>query len=788
MKRRILGIVLCLSMVLSLMPFSAAAVEHTSDQCPALAFDDLDVSCWYHEGVDYVIEHGIMIGVGNGLFAPDDVMERAMLVTTLWRMEGEPVVEGEYPFLDVAEGAYYTEAIRWAADAGIIKGVSETKFAPEEPLERQQAAVILYRYAGYKGWHTEGDDAVLSAFVDADMISQYAQEAMAWACDKGLIIGVGNHLLTPVDGITRAQSATILYRLGSLESQEEGDIAILYTNDIHTYIDGPLSYDVIAALKEDLREQYEYVLLVDAGDHIQGTAYGSMDKGKTIISLMNSAGYDFATLGNHDFDYNMVGCMNVISWAEYPYVSCNFYHEDNGVRGDTVLEPYVTFELGDEVVAVVGITTPESFTKTTPAYFQDEEGNYIYGISGGDDDSILYADVQAAIDAAEAEGATKVIALGHLGDDLSSGPWTSEETIANVSGLDAFIDGHSHSTVEGELVADKDGNDVLLTQTGEYFNRIGLMVIDGDSGEITTDFIECEEVTDPETGDVVDYKLSSELYQGEILCSDPETAAIKDAWVEEIDEQLGTVIGTAAITLDNYQDGQRLVRKQETNTGDFAADALYYLFDSMELDVDVALMNGGGVRNKAITGDITYKTCKNIHTFGNVACLQTVTGQQILDALEWASRSVGTQDENGSFMQVSGMTYKVNGEIPDTTQQDEYGVWTGGPTGEYRVYDVMVYNKETQAYEPLDLEAKYNLAGYNYTLRDLGDGFGMFEGAVNVADYVMEDYMVLATYVQAFENGVVDATNSPLLAKYPGMLLDYGTVYGSGRITIEASR
>ena len=100
----------------------------------------------------------------------------------------------------------------------------------------------------------------------------------------------------------------------------------------------------------------------------------------------------------------------------------------------------------------------------------------------------------------------------------------------------------------------------------------------------------------------------------------------------------------------------------------------------------------------------------------------------------------------------------------------------------------MVYNKETQAYEPLDLEAKYNLAGYNYTLRDLGDGFGMFEGAVNVADYVMEDYMVLATYVQAFENGVVDATNSPLLAKYPGMLLDYGTVYGSGRITIEASR
>lgn len=584
---------------------------------------------------------------------------------------------------------------------------------------------------------------------------------------------------------------------------DANDIVILYTNDVHTYIDGPLSYDVIAALKTELKKQYDNVLLVDAGDHIQGTAYGSMDKGETIIKLMNAADYDAATLGNHEFDYDMDGTMNVISWANFPYVSCNFYQEENGVRGENVLDSYVLFPCGDEVVAIVGVTTPESFTKSTPAYFQDADGNYIYGISGGDDGSALYADVQKAIDDAKAAGATKVIALGHLGDDAASQPWTSEETIAHVSGLDAFIDGHSHSTVEGKEVAGKDGNTVLLTQTGDYFNRIGMMVIDAETGEITTDFVEYNEITEvekDETGNavlddkgnevthVVGYEFVSDLLPKELTwCSDQAVSAIKVQWIEEIDTQLGTVIGSTSLTFDNYEGDDRLVREQETNTGDFAADALYFLFDDMGLDVDVAIMNGGGVRNKAVTGDISYKTCKEIHTFGNVACLQTITGQQLLDALEWGARSAGTGEECGGFLQVSGITYMIDSEWPESTQKDDKGVWIGSPTGGYRVHDVQVYNKDTNTYEPLDLDASYNLAGYNYTLRDLGDGFNMFSGAVNVLDYVMEDYMVLANYVQAFDGGAVDAANSPLLAKFPGMLLDYSTVNGSGRIVFEAA-
>ena len=531
-------------------------------------------------------------------------------------------------------------------------------------------------------------------------------------------------------------------------SPAEGDVVVLYTNDVHTYIDNNvgegnengLTYSKVAAYKDSL----DNALLVDAGDHIQGTAYGSMDKGATIIELMNAAGYDVATLGNHEFDYDMEGALAAIEAADFPYVSCNFYHEENGVKGDNVLDSYVVLEVNGVKIAFVGITTPESFTKSTPAYFQDDAGNYIYGIAGGEDGSDLYDAVQTAIDAASAE-ADYVIALGHLGVDLSSRPWTSEEVIANTTGLDAFIDGHSQTTMEMQEVADAEGNTVVLTQTGEYLNALGQMTISAD-GTITTQLLTGEDLAG--------------------VTPDADVKAIEDAWIAEINTELGQVIGSTADTLDNYDaEGNRLVRKQETNTGDFAADALYYLFDNMGLDVDVAVMNGGGIRNGAITGDISYLTCKEIHTFGNVACLQTVTGQQILDALEWGAKDVAPAGqpavENGGFLHVSGLKYTINAAIPSTVQQDDKGVWTGGPTGEYRVTDVQVLNNETGAYEPLDLNASYNLAGYNYTLRDLGDGFAMFEGAVNVLDYVMEDYMVLANYVQSFEDGVVTGYAEP---------------------------
>ena len=541
-----------------------------------------------------------------------------------------------------------------------------------------------------------------------------------------------------------------------------GDIVVYYTNDIHSYIDNHLdeepglSYSKVAALKNTT----ENALLVDAGDHLQGTAYGGMDNGTTIIQLMNATGYDAATLGNHEFDYGMAGCLAAIDAAEYPYVSCNFRHEQDGVPGDLVLNNFVMLESGKEKIAFVGITTPETITSSSPAYYQDESGNYIYGIDGGMDGSALYAAAQSAIDDAKAAGADHVIALGHLGVDASSGPWTSRNLIANTTGLDAFIDGHSHTTIEMEPVTDKAGNAVVLTQTGSYLDAVGKLTI-GTDGSIRTELLSADELAD--------------------LTPDAAVSALEYAWITEVNGLLGEVIGYAEVTFDNYDaDGNRLVRRQGTNTGDFAADALYYLFDEMGMDVDVAVMNGGGIRNEAITGELTYLSCKEIHTFGNVACLLQVTGQQILDALEWGSKGITADGsgENGSLLHVSGLKYTLDLTRDSSVQADEKDVWTGPPTDGYRVSNVLILNRDTGEYEPLDLTATYNLAGYNYTLRDLGGGFAMLNGAVNVLDYVAEDYMVLANYIRSFP--VDEATGLPTITAESG----YDDVTGSGRITV----
>lgn len=563
-------------------------------------------------------------------------------------------------------------------------------------------------------------------------------------------------------------------------------IKIIYTNDVHTYIDNDkakdkdgnlktnaLTYAHVAALKKDLEGAGNDVLLVDAGDHIQGTAYGGMDQGAAIMSLMSAAGYNVATLGNHEFDYGMERALAVSDSENnggIPYVSCNFYRVNaDGTRGDLVLSPYMVRTLSNGVkVAFVGITTPESFTKSTPKYFQDDNGNYIYGISGGADGQALYADVQAAIDNAKAAGADYVIALGHLGVDPSSNPWTSKEVIANTTGLAAFIDGHSHTKMAKELVKDKDGKDVVLTQTGSYLKNVGVLTIDADGN--------------------IDTELLSEYNN-----VNTTVKAMQDNWIGQVDGKLGEVIAESEITFtDKDANGDRAVRKQATNMGDLNADAYYWYINNEYKSVgcDVAIMNGGGIRSGAAAGKWTYKTCKTINTFGNVLCAMKVTGQQILDALEWGAR-VTPDAENGGFLHVAGLTYKINTAIKSTVQMDEKNVWTGGPTGQYRVYDVKVFNKATGAYEALVLDKIYTLGGSNYTLRNLGDGFAMFAGATLVLDGLCEDYLAMAAYVKSFadtnNNQLPDiaSANSPLKA-LKGYLLNYENAAGSGRITLTS--
>ena len=549
---------------------------------------------------------------------------------------------------------------------------------------------------------------------------------------------------------------------------DKSDVTILYTNDVHTYIDKQspkLTYAAIADLKQSYQNAGKDVLLVDAGDHVQGTAYGSMDEGASIIKLMNAAGYDVATPGNHEFDYGMDRAKAIMKEADFPYLSCNWVDLRTTLR---VLPSVKVFVRGGRRIAFVGVTTPETFTKSTPAYFMDKaQRKYIYDIQGGEDGKKLYDAVQKAIDKAKLL-ADVVIGLGHLGVDPSSSPWTSEEVIAHTSGFDAFIDGHSHTVMENKQVQDASGKAVTLTQTGSYFANVGEMTIAAD-GTITTKLIPTHEGMDA------------------------GIAAMQTGWVNTVDDMLGEkiAVGDSDFYVSDPATGKRRIRSAETNLGDFVADGIYTYFNEVEkLHCDVAIMNGGGIRADVPAGDWTFKTCKQISPFGNVACLMSVTGKQIQDALEFAARFAGEDGkENGGFLQVAGATYEIHTDIPNTVQTDEKNVWIGSATGTPRVQNVKIYDKASGSYLPLDPGATYALAGMNYTLRNLGDGFAMFDGAELIKDYVSEDYLVMSTYAMIFDGADaaglphLSSASSPLAA-YPGYLLNYEQPYGAGRITI----
>ena len=549
---------------------------------------------------------------------------------------------------------------------------------------------------------------------------------------------------------------------------DKSDVTILYTNDVHTYIDKQspkLTYAAIADLKQSYQNAGKDVLLVDAGDHVQGTAYGSMDEGASIIKLMNAAGYDVATPGNHEFDYGMDRAKAIMKEADFPYLSCNWVDLRTTLR---VLPSVKVFVRGGRRIAFVGVTTPETFTKSTPAYFMDKaQRKYIYDIQGGEDGKKLYDAVQKAIDKAKLL-ADVVIGLGHLGVDPSSSPWTSEEVIAHTSGFDAFIDGHSHTVMENKQVQDASGKAVTLTQTGSYFANVGEMTIAAD-GTITTKLIPTHEGMDA------------------------TIAAMQTSWVNTVDDMLGEkiAVGDSDFYVSDPATGKRRIRSAETNLGDFVADGIYTYFNEVEkLHCDVAIMNGGGIRADVPAGDWTFKTCKQVSPFGNVACLMSVTGKQIQDALEFAARFAGEDGkENGGFLQVAGATYEIHTDIPNTVQTDEKNVWIGSATGTPRVQNVKIYDKASGSYLPLDPGATYALAGMNYTLRNLGDGFAMFDGAELIKDYVSEDYLVMSTYAMTFDGADaaglphLSSANSPLAA-YPGYLLNYEQPYGAGRITI----
>lgn len=395
-----------------------------------------------------------------------------------------------------------------------------------------------------------------------------------------------------------------------------------------------------------------------------------------------------------------------------------------------------------------------------------KQTKFIYDILGGEDGQKLYDAVQKSVNKAKLV-ADYVIGLGHLGVDPSSSPWTSEEVIAHTTGFDAFIDGHSHSTLVNKQVADASGKMVTLTQTGSYFENIGKMTI-GVDGTITTELIPT------------------------FAAEDEAVKAIQQNWIDTVDDMLGEkiAVGDVNFYINDPATGKRRIRSGETNLGDFVADGIYTYFNEIEqLDCDIAIMNGGGIRTDVPAGEWSFKTCKQVSPFGNVACLMSVTGKQIQDALEFGARFAGTEKENGGFLHVAGASYEIHTSLPNTVQTNDKNVWVGSAAGTPRVQNVKIYNRKTGAYEPLDPNATYAMAGMNYTLRNLGDGFAMFDGATLIKDYVAEDYLVMSMYAMLFggvdANGLphLSSANSPL-SQYPGYLLNYENEYGAGRIQL----
>lgn len=513
-------------------------------------------------------------------------------------------------------------------------------------------------------------------------------------------------------------------------AEEHPQVVVLYTNDVHCGIEDNIGYAGVAAYEAAYEKMGYEVILVDNGDSIQGGPIGTLSKGEYIIDIMNAIGYDVAAIGNHEFDYGMDQFMALKDKAEFPYVSANFCD----MEGNPVLDGYVIKEVGDCAIAFVGVSTPETFTKSTPAYFQDAEGNYIYSFSQGEEGKNLYAAVQKAVDEAVAAGADHVVVMSHLGTDGSSVPYTSSDLIVNTTGIDVVLDGHSHSVWEQEVVLNAAGEEVLLSSTGTKLENLGALVFAAD-GTIST-------------------KLHTES-----IFKDEEAQAYINSVKAQYEETLNEVVATTEVelTIKDPATGERAVRSAETNLGDLCADAYRNL-----LGADIAFVNGGGVRAVIEAGEITYGEILNVHPFGNVACLIEVTGQEVLDALEMGVNAL--PDENGGFLQVSGLTYEVNTAIASPVVMNDEGEFVE-VSGERRVSNVLVGG------QPIDPEATYTLASHNYMLKSGGDGYSMFKGNTVLLDEVLIDNQVLINYIVDVLGGVVGE--------------DYADPYGQGRIVIK---
>ena len=519
---------------------------------------------------------------------------------------------------------------------------------------------------------------------------------------------------------------TMVFAQGAAEALEaQKDIVVLYTNDVHCAIDNNIGYAGLATYKAEM-EKDNFVVLVDAGDAIQGDTIGTVSKGEYLVDIMNEVGYDFCVLGNHEFDYGTDVLSSLLEKAKAQYLNATITYTGNGKNLLAKTVPYAIERYGFLDVAFIGVSTPESITKSTPRYFMEGD-EFVYDFAAGED---LYKTVQSVVDEVREKGADFVVVISHLGVEEGSEPNRATDLIANTTGIDALIDGHSHTTAPFELIADKSGKKVVYTQTGTKLNAIGKLTITKDGS------IKAELVSEAE--------------------KDPEVTAFIDNLKSEYESLVNTVVAHTAVELSiTDENGVRAVRNRETAIGDLCADAYRAVADT-----DIAFVNGGGIRATIKKGDITTANMISVHPYGNYLCSCYATGAEILDALEHSvanTQAVAVQDgkavgESGGFLQVSGLKFTIDTSIPSSVKKDDKGLFVD-VEGERKVKDV--YVEKDGEWVPLDPEATYTVACHNYMLQDMGDGYTMFADNQYILDNVMLDNQVIITYICDFLGGNV---------------------------------
>lgn len=492
----------------------------------------------------------------------------------------------------------------------------------------------------------------------------------------------------------------------------EDKLVVIHTNDIHGHLETVKGEQLGIAAVAELKDYYEAkgadVLLLDAGDFSQGTTLASYYDGASSVIAMSLAGYDAASLGNHEFDYGFSELLLMNEFAEFPILDANILSKETG---KPYFEANKIFAFDNRKVGVFGLDTPETQTKASPKNVKD-----INMLDGEE----LYACAQAQVDELKAAGCDYIICIGHLGIDDESIGRRSIDIISKVNGIDLFVDGHSHTELENGVMV----NDTLLVSTGEYMKNAGVVVIDGETEEASLIH-------------AVDYKGGY----------DAEVSALVNAQKAVVDEAYEGLFATTEVDLNGERDPG--VRTMETNLGDFAADAYLYAaqqYMGSSVKVDGAIQNGGGIRASIPAGPISMNTLYTVFPYGNYVNIVKVTGAQLLEALEASCFSCPTAI--GGFPQSSGIQFTIDTTVPyvNGEQYPDSTYYAPAAPGS-RVTIESVGGRE---FNPKD---SYYIAVNNF-MAEGGDTYYVFTQAEEVIDTGVVDAEGLISYVKSL-NGVI---------------------------------